>query len=96
VDDDLGVLGQLGRVHLHLQQLRRATDAAQRVLDLVGQVADQLLVGLRLVDQALLAVLARLRLQRQQLDDDFAGRSVWATITCTGRGRGCWRLSIAS
>jgi hypothetical protein len=47
-------------VDLHRQQLRRAADAAQRVLDLVRQVADQLLVGLRLVDQALFAVLARL------------------------------------
>ncbi|OQC07100.1 MAG: hypothetical protein BWX79_01948 [Alphaproteobacteria bacterium ADurb.Bin100] len=71
-DDDLGVLGHLGRVHLHFEQLCRPADAAQRVLDLVGQVADQLLVGLRLVDQALLAVLTRLRLQRQHFDDDFA------------------------
>ena len=60
------------RVDLHLQQLRRAADAAQRVLDLVRQVADQFLVGLGLVDQALFAVLPGLRLQRQQLDDDLA------------------------
>ena len=61
------------RVHLHLEQLRRTANAAQRVLDLVGQVADQFLVGLRLVDQPLFAVLAGLLLQRHHLDDDLAG-----------------------
>ena len=54
------------RVQLHLQQLRRAADAAQRVLDLVRQVAHQFLVGLRQAERALLAVLARLLLD---LDD---------------------------
>ena len=72
VDDDLGVFAQLAAVDLHLQQLRRATDAAQRILDLVGEVVEQLLVGLGLVGQALLALLARLQFQRQQLDDEFA------------------------
>jgi hypothetical protein len=38
-----------------LQQLRRAADAAQRVLDLVRQVAHQLAVGLLLLGQLLLA-----------------------------------------
>ena len=61
-------------VDLHLQQLRRAADAAQRVLDLVRQVADEFLVGLGLVDQALLAVLPSLLLQRQQLNNDFIRR----------------------
>ena len=46
---------------------------AQRILDLVGQVADQFLVGLRLVDQALFPVLLGLGLQRQHFDDELAG-----------------------
>ena len=73
VDDDLRVFLQVARFDLHLQQLRGAANAAQRVLDLMRQVADQLLVGLGLVDQALLAVLPRLRFQRQQFDDALAG-----------------------
>ena len=56
-------------VDLQLQQLRRAADAAQRVLDLVGQVADQLLGDLRLAERALLAVLARLLLDLDHLDE---------------------------
>ena len=68
VDDDLGVLGQRARLDLHLQQLRRAADAAERVLDLVREVADQLLVGLGLVERALLAVLPRLLLDLDHLD----------------------------
>ncbi len=38
-----------------LQQLGGAADAAERILDFVRQVADQLAVGLLLLDQALLA-----------------------------------------
>ena len=96
VDDDLGVFLQVLGLDFHLQQLRRAADAAQRVLDLVGQVADQFLVGLRLVDQPLFAVLPRLRFQRQQFDDELAGPSVCATTTCTGIGSWLWRMSQAS
>ena len=73
VDDDLGVFGQRARFDLHLEQLRGAADAAERVLDLVGEVADQLLVGLRLVERALLAVLPGLLLDLDQLDDDIVG-----------------------
>ena len=76
------------RVDLHLQQLRRAADAAQRVLDLVRQVADQLLVGLRLVERALLAVLPGLLLDLEHLDQHRrlgADRRSGLTITCTGR-----------
>jgi len=73
VDDDLGVLRQALGLDLHLQQLRRAADAAERVLDLVRQVADQLLVGLYLAERALLAVLARLLLDLDQLDQRGLG-----------------------
>ncbi|MCY1166869.1 hypothetical protein D9M73_68200 [compost metagenome] len=63
MDDDLGVFGQL-LADIHLQQLRRAANAAQRILDFVGQVADQFLVGLGLVNQAFFPVLLGLLLQR--------------------------------
>ena len=66
---------QRARLDLHLEQLRRAADAAERVLDLVREVADQLLGDLGLVERALLAVLARLLLDLDQLDHDV-GRAV--------------------
>jgi hypothetical protein len=67
VHDDLGVFGQLGCRQLHRQQLSGTADAAQRVLDLVRQVADQLAVGLDLVQRALFAILARLLLDLDHL-----------------------------
>ena len=45
--------------------------------DLVREVADQLHVGLRLLEQASLALHARLLLQRQQLDQAAAGLVGW-------------------
>jgi hypothetical protein len=65
-----------GDSQVHRQQLRRAADAAQRVLDLVRQVADQLLGGLRLAQRALLAVLAGLLLDLDQLDEDLVAASI--------------------
>jgi len=62
------------RLDFHLEQLRGATDAPQRVLDLVREVADQLLRDLGLVERALLAVLARLLLDLDQFDDDIVRR----------------------
>ena len=48
LDDHLRVFAQLPvRVELEFEQLRRAADAAQRILDLVREVADQFAVGLR-------------------------------------------------
>ena len=44
-----------GAVELALEQLRRAADAAQRILDLVREAADQLAIRLLLLEQALLA-----------------------------------------
>jgi hypothetical protein len=67
VDDDARVLGELARVDLHGQQLRRAADAAQRVLDLVREVAHELLVGGSLPAHALLAALALLLLELHHL-----------------------------
>ena len=72
LDDHLGVFGQRARLDLHLEQLRRAADAAERVLDLVGEVADQLLGRLGLLERALLALLAVLLLDLDDLEDDVA------------------------
>ena len=69
LDDDLRVLGQRARLDFHLQQLRCAADAAERVFDFMREVADQLLVGLRLIERALLAILPRLLLDLDELDD---------------------------
>jgi hypothetical protein len=74
----LRVLDELTRFQFHLQQLGRAPNAAQRVLDLVREVADEFLVGLGLVDQPLFALLARLLLQWQQFHDHFA----WVVGLC--------------
>jgi hypothetical protein len=55
LDDHLGVLFQRLAGEFALQQLRRTADAAQRVLDLVRQVAHQFAVGLLLLGQLFLA-----------------------------------------
>ncbi len=55
VDDHLRVLGELRPVELALEELRRAADAAERVLDLVREAADQLAIGLLLLELAFLA-----------------------------------------
>ena len=54
-DDHLRVLDERRPVELALEELRRAADAAQRILDLVREAADQLAVRLLLLEQALLA-----------------------------------------
>ena len=59
-----------------LQQLGRAADAAQRVLDFMRQVADQLLVDLALVEYALLAVEFELLHVFAQLDQHAVARRV--------------------
>ncbi|OPZ04581.1 MAG: hypothetical protein BWZ09_01707 [Alphaproteobacteria bacterium ADurb.BinA305] len=67
-DDDVGEFAQLRVVELVLQQLGRAADAAERVLDLVREVADELAVGLLLVQQLLLARDAQLRVDRAEFE----------------------------
>ncbi|MCY1295402.1 hypothetical protein D9M70_447430 [compost metagenome] len=67
LDDDLRVFAQRALRQLELQQLRGAADAAERVLDLVRQVADQFLVGRGQVEDALLAVAAHLLLVGEDL-----------------------------
>ena len=54
-DDDLRVFDQLRPVELALEELRGAADAAERIPDLVREIADQLAVRLLLLVQPLLA-----------------------------------------
>src|SRR5438477_12963376 len=67
LDDHLRVLAQLGLVQLALEELGRAAQPAERILDLMGEIADQLAVRLLLEDQALLARVAQLLFDRAQL-----------------------------
>ena len=67
--DHLRELAQLRVGELALEQLRRAADAAQRVLDLVGEVADQLPVGLLLLEDLRLARDAPLLLELAHLHE---------------------------
>ena len=46
---------ELRAVELALEELRGAADAAERILDLVREIADQLAVRLLLLEQPLLA-----------------------------------------
>ncbi len=55
LDDHLRVLFQRRAGEFAFQQLRRTADAAQRVLDLVGEVAHQFAVGLLLLGQLFFA-----------------------------------------
>jgi hypothetical protein len=57
------------RVELALEQLRRAADAAERVLDLVREAADQLAVRLLLLVEALLARDLELAVDVAELDE---------------------------
>jgi PAS domain-containing protein len=80
LDDHLRVFAQRTQVHVRqfeFQHLCRAADAPERVLDLVREVADQFLVGLALVEEALFAIELELLDVLAQLDDDLglAGRA---------------------
>src|SRR4051812_7576645 len=55
LDDHLRVFPQLGLIELALEELCRTTQAAEGILDLMREVADQLACRLLLDDQALLA-----------------------------------------
>jgi hypothetical protein len=54
-DHDLRVFDQLRSIELSLEQLRRAPDSAERILDLVREIAHELAVRLLLLVQTLLA-----------------------------------------
>ena len=68
LDDHLRVFLEIGLVELALEQLRRAAQPAERVLDFVRQITDQLAVGLLLGHHPLLPRQAQLLLDRAQLD----------------------------
>ena len=70
-DDDLGVLHQLRFIQLAFEQLRSATNAAERVLDFVGQIAHQLAVGLILLGDLGLARDFQLLVDVAELDDQL-------------------------
>ena len=59
---------QLRALELPLEQLRRAAQAAQRVLDLVREIADQPAAGLGLIEQPLFARDAQLLVQLDELE----------------------------
>ncbi len=63
---------QAGAFQLPVEQLRRAADAAQWVLDLVREVANQLAGGLALVEQALLACDLELLVDMAEFQQQFA------------------------
>ncbi len=78
LDDDLRVLAQLVALTLaefELEQLRRAANAAERILDLVREIADQLLVDRREVVDALLAVGAQMPLVLEQFEQHVVLRA---------------------
>ena len=64
-NDDLGVFGQLLGLHFHFEQLRSTANTAQGILDLMGQISNELFVGLGLVNQPLFSVLPSLLLYGQ-------------------------------
>ena len=74
--DDLRVLVQRGPLELAVEQLRRAAYAAERVLDLVREIADQLAVRLALVEHALFARDPELLLDVPELDQETAAGNV--------------------
>src|SRR5262249_6671793 len=70
LDDHLRVFHQLGALELALEQLRRAAQASERVLDFVREIANQLARRDLLVEQALFALHAQLLRDRSQLDEE--------------------------
>jgi hypothetical protein len=96
-DDHLGVFAQLRVVQLPLEQLGRAADAAEGVLDLVGQVAHELPVGLLLMGQLLLPRHLQLGVHRAKLEqqariDDLHRRHGAIEVQGFHAGRSTFRL----
>ena len=71
--DHLREFAELRVGKLALEELRRAADPAQRVLDLVREVAHELAIGFLLLDQLRLARDLELLLELAELEDE-AGR----------------------
>ena len=75
------------------EQLRRAADAAQRILDFVRQIADQFAVGLLLLEQALFARRLQLLIDRPQLDQQTCASGVSIGLTVQFR---CSTYAVAA
>ncbi len=78
LDDDLRVLAQLVALTLaqfEFEQLRRAANPAERILDFVREIADQLFVDGREVVDALLAVAAQMPLVLEQFEQHVVLRA---------------------
>src|SRR5690554_2382259 len=74
-NDDFGEFSELRIVQLIFEQLRRPADAAERVFDLVRQIADQFAIGALLLEQLFLARDSELGVNRtefQQQGDAFS------------------------
>src|SRR5581483_2478691 len=69
-DDDLRIFPELGLGQLALEKLGGAAQPAERVANLVREVADQLAVRVLLGHEALLARLAQLLLDGPQLGEE--------------------------
>jgi len=68
IDDNLRVLRELRARQLPLQQLRGATDASERILDFMCEIADQLAVGQALIQQPLFAIEFQTLIYRPELE----------------------------
>src|SRR4249920_362803 len=84
-DNDLGVFLQFASnwsagvpplVELALEKLRRAAQAAERILDFMSEIADQLAVRLLAGDDALLSRKAQLFADRPQLREQRQPRAI--------------------
>src|SRR5262249_30527243 len=76
LDDDLGVFLQFRLMQLSLEEVRRAPQPAERILDFVSEIADQLAVRLFACDDALLAREAQLLADWPQLRKQREPRAV--------------------
>ena len=72
-DDDPRVVALAFRLEFALQQLRRAADAAERILDFVREPANQLARGCLHRNVVIVAVDAQQSVERQDLDQQLGG-----------------------
>jgi hypothetical protein len=78
------VFAKLGTIEFAFEQLRRATQGAERILDLVREIAHQFAIGLALVEQALLAGNPQLLLDGGELEHEAA--ALGQIFRCHGAG----------
>ena len=71
LDDDLRIFAQARVVQFVFEQLRRAADAAERILDFMSQIADQLAARHLLLEQPLFARRLQLLIDRPEFDEQL-------------------------